>query len=496
MNLLRGLTVRYARSSAVSGLFRRRSLHTNVVETLRERNFIHSVTSDDIASRLQKPVAVYCGVDPTADSLHLGNMVALMGLLHFHLAGHQALPLVGNATGMIGDPSGRSSERVALGQSTLSKNVAGIEVQLERFFRRGTEYAARRIPSLDPESLKPVRILHNADWYQNMNILTFLGHIGRYVRVGAMVARDSVKSRLQSSQGISFTEFSYQLLQAYDFWYLYHHHGCRVQLGGSDQWGNITAGTDLIHRMPFSSTLDDTGVTSEDNDAVAAKAKGDEDGAFGITIPLLTTASGEKFGKSAGNAIWLDEKRTSAFDVYQFFVKTADADVERLLRMFTLLPLPRIEQVMLTHSEAPERFAAQKLLAAEVTELVHGLSGLQQALCATAVLFGDQLSPIQRFSAQDFADTFAHDQRMISIPAADIEGKSISDIAVLVGSCKSKAAAARLVSGGGLYWNNEPVMNKAWKPLAGTGDFIGQGTIGIVRTGKTNYRIIRLLNDL
>ncbi|KAJ2904507.1 tyrosyl-tRNA synthetase, partial [Coemansia aciculifera] len=322
--LLRGLSIRCVGLKNGVAPCQRRFLHGNVVDTLRERNFIHSVTSDDIATRLKAPVGVYCGVDPTADSLHLGNMVALMGLLHFHLAGHQALPLVGNATGMIGDPSGRSSERVALGQSALARNVAGIEAQLERFFVRGTEYAARRMPTLDPASLKPVRILHNADWYRTMNILAFLGHVGRYARIGTMMARDSVKSRLQSVQGISFTEFSYQLLQAYDFWHLYHHHGCRVQLGGSDQWGNITAGTDLIHRMPFSSTLDETGITATND--------GNDVGALGITIPLLTTASGEKFGKSAGNAIWLDERKTSAFDVYQFFVKTADADVERLLK--------------------------------------------------------------------------------------------------------------------------------------------------------------------
>ncbi|KAJ2337400.1 tyrosyl-tRNA synthetase [Coemansia sp. RSA 2681] len=487
MHFLRGLPVRWTRLTGSRSLCQRRALHANVVDTLRERNFIHSVTSDDIASRLQAPVGVYCGVDPTADSLHLGNMVALMGLLHFHLAGHQALPLVGNATGMIGDPSGRSSERVALGQSTLARNVAGIERQLERFFRRGTEYAVQRMPSLDLDSLKPVRILHNADWYRNMNILMFLGHVGRYARVGTMMARDSVKSRLQSAQGISFTEFSYQLLQAYDFWHLYHHHGCRVQLGGSDQWGNITAGTDLIHRMPFSSALDETGVTGASGGSDAGAS------ALGITIPLLTTASGEKFGKSAGNAIWLDERKTSAFDVYQFFVKTADADVERLLKMFTLLPLPRIEQTMATHSEAPECFAAQKLLAAEVTELIHGVAGVQRAMCATAVLFGDSLSPVQSFSAQEFVSTFEHDQRMVSVPVANIEGKSISDIAVLLGSCKSKSEATRLVRGGGLYWNNEPVSDSKWMPLVGTDDFVGQGTIGIMRTGKTNHRILRLL---
>ncbi|KAJ2732941.1 tyrosyl-tRNA synthetase [Coemansia sp. BCRC 34962] len=495
MNPLRRLAIRCGRPGAVGGFCQRRPVHSNVVETLRERNFIHSVTNDAAAYKLEKPTPAYCGVDPTADSLHLGNMVTLMGLLHFHLAGHQVLPLVGNATGMIGDPSGKSSERVALGQSTLAKNVAGIEAQLDRFFRRGTRYAAQRMPDLDHRGLKPVRILHNADWYQDMNILAFLGHIGRYARVGTMMARDSVKSRLQSSQGISFTEFSYQLLQAYDFWYLYHHHGCCVQLGGSDQWGNITAGTDLISRMPFSETKNETGETSVLYENLDTSSKGGESGPLGITISLLTTASGEKFGKSAGNAIWLDENRTSAFDVYQFFVKTADADVEKLLKMFTLLPLPRIEQVMLTHREAPERFVAQKLLAAEVTELIHGIPGLQKALCSTAVLFGDQLSSIQQFSEQDFVDTFAHDQRMVSVPASDIEGKSVSDIAVLLGSCQSKSAAARLMSAGGLYWNNKPVVDKMWKPLVGTDDFLGQGTIGILRTGKTSHRILRVISN-
>ncbi|KAJ1643025.1 tyrosyl-tRNA synthetase, partial [Coemansia asiatica] len=293
-------------------------------------------------------------------------MVTLMGLLHFHLAGHKAIPLVGSATGMIGDPSGRSTERVALGQQTLASNIADIEAQLKRFFGRGTEYAIKRMPHIDATNLKKINVLHNADWYKDMNILSFLGNVGRYARVGAMMARDSVKSRLQSVSGISFTEFSYQLLQAYDFWYLYHHYGCRIQLGGSDQWGNITAGTDLIHRMPYQCSENlYTGIISPNNNCSNDKE------AFGLTIPLLTTSSGEKFGKSAGNAIWLDENKTSAFDIYQFFVKTTDADVERFLKMFTLLPISQIDEVMLQHRAAPENFSAQKMLAAEVTELIH-----------------------------------------------------------------------------------------------------------------------------
>ncbi|KAJ1830387.1 tyrosyl-tRNA synthetase [Coemansia sp. RSA 2711] len=411
-------------------------------------------------------------------------MVALMGLLHFHLAGHQAIPLVGNATGTIGDPSGRSTERVALDQDVLARNVAGIEAQLERFFARGTEYASTRIADLDPSTLQPVRVLHNADWYRGIGVLEFLGTVGRHARIGAMLARDSVKSRLQTPQGISFTEFSYQLLQAYDFWYLYHHHGCRIQLGGSDQWGNIIAGTDLIHRLPGAQPL-----------PMASRSLDDGDGAFGLTIPLLTTASGEKFGKSAGNAIWLDETRTSPFDIYQFFVKTADSDVERFLKMFTLLPLSRIARVVEEHRDAPENFAAQKLLAAETTELIHGKEGVQQALCATEVLFGSRKSlGLQQFTGHDFASAFIRDPRMVSLDRSAVVGKSIDEIAVLLDSCRSKSEAARLVRGGGLYWNNRPVTDSKWVPEAERGDFVGGGTIGILRTGKTNCRLLRLLD--
>ncbi|KAJ2786210.1 tyrosyl-tRNA synthetase [Coemansia javaensis] len=453
----------------------RRGVHGSAVETLRARGLVQAVTSDAIGARARPPAAVYCGVDPTAESLHLGNMVTLMGLLHFRLAGHRAIPLVGSATGMIGDPSGRSTERTALDGAVLARNIAGIEAQLARFFERGTAYALRRVPGLAAGALGEVRVLHNADWYRGMGALDFLGDVGRHVRVGAMLARDSVKSRLQSPQGISFTEFAYQLLQAYDFWHLYRNHGCRIQLGGSDQWGNITAGTDLIHRL--------------------APASADKDPAFGLTIPLLTTASGEKFGKSAGNAVWLDEAKTSPFDVYQFLVKTADADVERLLKMLTLVPLPRIAQTMDEHRRAPDRFAAQRLLAAEVTELVHGEAGVQQALCATEVLFGGRAGDgLRRFTAQDFASAFARDARMASAARAAVAGKTIGDIAVLVGACKSKSEAARLARGGGLYWNSEPVLDAKWVPSAERGDYLGDGTVGVVRTGKTNYHLLRLVD--
>ncbi|KAJ2084216.1 tyrosyl-tRNA synthetase [Coemansia sp. RSA 988] len=455
-----------------------RMQHSNVLQTLRTRKLVQAVTSEEMAKRVERPVAVYCGVDPTASSLHLGNMVTLMALLHFHLAGHRAIPVVGSATGMIGDPSGRSTERAVLEAQELAHNISGIEAQLQRFFARGAEYAAGRVQGLDTAMLQEVQVLRNGDWYSGMGVLEFLGSVGRHARIGTMMARDSVRTRMQSEQGISFTEFSYQLLQAYDFWYLYQHHGCRIQVGGSDQWGNITAGTDLIHRM-----CNTTG-------------QADTEAAYGLTIPLLTTASGAKFGKSAGNAVWLDEQRTSAFDVYQFFVRTADSDVERQLKQLTLLPLERIAQTMAEHTRAPERFAAQRLLAAEVTELLHGAAGVRQAQCATEVLFGEGPSEAGEYqlTAEDFAQAFAGDRRMVAVTRAQVAELEIDALAVLTGACTSKSEAARLARGGGLYWNGRAVSDSKWKPRADNGDFVGGGTIGVIRTGKANHRMVRVVD--
>ncbi|KAI8994534.1 tyrosyl-tRNA synthetase, partial [Pilobolus umbonatus] len=264
--------------------------------------------SPEIVKRTETPTAIYCGVDPTAKSLHLGNLVTLMGLLHFHVRGHQTIALVGGATGSIGDPSGRKSERIPLSEEVLKMNVAGIENQIHRFFKNGASYAARR--GFRSADHLPPKVLNNYSWFSSMTALDFLSSIGKYARVNTMLAKESVKSRMDTTSGISFTEFSYQLLQAYDFYYLYTNHNCRIQLGGSDQWGNITAGIDMIYRKrPIS-----------DQEEEPANKDSIEDKAFGITIPLLLTSTGEKFGKSAGNAIWLDEKMTSVYDFYQVFL--------------------------------------------------------------------------------------------------------------------------------------------------------------------------------
>ncbi|KAI7865165.1 hypothetical protein BDF14DRAFT_1092826 [Spinellus fusiger] len=307
------------------------STQSNAVTDMTQRGLIAQLTSSDVIQFTNKPTTIYCGVDPTAKSLHLGNLVTLMGILHFHIRGHQTIALVGGATGSIGDPSGRQSERVPLSQQVLTANVQGIEAQIHRFFSNGTAYAQQH--GFHQETVTP-KVLNNYTWFQSMSALELLGEVGRYARVNTMLGKESVKTRLDSTQGISFTEFSYQLLQAYDFWHLYHKESCRIQLGGSDQWGNITAGIDMIHRKPYPQT------TAEEHS---------QETAFGITIPLLLTSTGEKFGKSAGNAVWLDETMTSVFDFYQFFMKTQDEDVSRYLSMLTLLDSKKIDTIMQEH---------------------------------------------------------------------------------------------------------------------------------------------------
>ncbi|KAG0309122.1 tyrosyl-tRNA synthetase, partial [Dissophora globulifera] len=343
---LRGVTLRavprqqlavFSRFSSSSVSATAAHAHRNPVLELQQRGLVAAMTSPELVDHVDAgPTAIYCGVDPTASSLHLGNLVTLLGLLHFHIKGHTTIGLVGGATGSIGDPSGKSTERQPMSAATLAKNVAGIDAQFQQFFQRGRAYAENRGYSVQGAG-GLVKVVNNKTWFGKLSALEFLGDIGRYARVGTMIARDSVKSRLESPQGISFTEFSYQLLQAYDFWHLYHEDRCRIQLGGSDQWGNITAGIDLIHKKK--KTTDEQVVIDSHNESESEKSPG----AYGLTIPLLTTATGEKFGKSAGNAVWLDEKMTSLFDFYQFFVKTADADVGRYLHYFTLLSADEIK---------------------------------------------------------------------------------------------------------------------------------------------------------
>ncbi|KAI8078771.1 tyrosine-tRNA ligase [Halteromyces radiatus] len=436
----------------------------NVMTDLTNRGLIANTTSPDLVEHTNTPTAIYCGVDPTASSLHLGNLLTLMGLFHFHIRGHQTIALVGGATGSIGDPSGRNSERLPLEREVLDKNVAGIDQQIHRFFHHGALYAQRR--GYDHVQLKP-KVLNNYTWFSNMTALDFLGSVGRYARINTMLAKESVRSRLESTQGISFTEFSYQLLQAYDFWYLYNHHGCRIQLGGSDQWGNITAGIDMIgKRNPM--------------DQESPKA-------YGITIPLLLTSTGEKFGKSAGNAVWLDKSMTSVFDFYQFFMKTTDHDVGKYLSMFTLFNDGEIQDLLQQHKKNPELRLAQESLASEVTELVHGLDAVQQAKVATKVLFGQDLSNV---SGQDILNAFEHDHsRFASLEQDKVVGVGIDQLATMIKATKSKSEAQKLIKAGGMYINNVRVMDSRQK--ISSGDLI-DNTICLLRVGKSSYHIVHV----
>ncbi|KAI8060724.1 tyrosine-tRNA ligase [Gongronella butleri] len=468
---LRSTAVRVLPARCLRVQARALSTLPNVVSDLGFRGLLANTTSPDLVDHVTRPTAIYCGVDPTARSLHLGNLLTLMGLLHFHVRGHQTIALVGGATGSIGDPSGRNSERVPLERDVLEANVAGIEAQIHRFFANGASYAKRRgyvdTDAHDGTAMQVPKVLNNYTWFHGMSALDFLGNVGRYARVNTMLAKESVKSRLDSTQGISFTEFAYQLLQAYDFYYLYKHHDCRIQLGGSDQWGNITAGIDMIGRR---------------NPVDQASPK-----AYGITIPLLLTSTGEKFGKSAGNAVWLDESMTTIFDFYQFFMKTTDADVERYLPMFTLLQESDIHAIMLKHKQQPELRVAQQTLAAEMTELVHGLDAVRRAQVATKVLFGEDLATV---SGQDIVDAFKDDaHRFTALHRDDVIGKGIDQLAADIQATKSKSEAQKRIKAGGFYLNNARVTDPRQKLSDAD---IMDGLVCLLRIGKSSYHVVHV----
>ncbi|KAJ0395918.1 hypothetical protein ATCC90586_000751 [Pythium insidiosum] len=384
---------------------------SRAIDALRSRGLLAALTHQEAGSFMDKLLrsssststatpAVYCGFDPTADSLHLGNLLQGIALRHFQLAGFRPILLVGGATGRIGDPSGKSEERVLLTDDVVSHNAS----QLLRGLAPVVDFDCPRTGAM---------VLNNADWHSRMSAVDWMRDIGRHFRVNTMLTRESVKKRLDTEQGISFLEFSYQLFQAYDFLHLHRHHHCVAQLGGSDQWGNIVSGTELIR-----------------------KSIGKD--AFGVTLSLLTTASGEKYGKSAGNAVWLDANKTSVFDFYQYFLRADDRDVEQLLKSFTFLELDEIGEIVHEHSKAPERRLAQHLLADTITTTMHGADALKGAKDATALLFGkaDDKNAVTLTAAT--VKTIAADAPLISLQRDQVVGQSLVDVAVRCGAAKSK----------------------------------------------------------
>ncbi|MES1166867.1 MAG: tyrosine--tRNA ligase, partial [Pseudomonadota bacterium] len=387
-----------------------------LLEDLQWRGLLADCTDLDALNRrlAQGPVTLYCGFDPTGDSLHVGHLMGQLTLRRFQLAGHHPIAVAGGATGMIGDPSGKSAERNLLTSEQLAHNVAAISGQLNQL--------------LDFQAAgNPARLMNNADWTATVSYLDFLREVGKYFSLNVMLAKDSVKSRMEGDTGISYTEFSYQLLQAYDFFYLRRTVDCELQIGGSDQWGNITAGTDFIRKK------------------LGAPA-------WGWTFPLITKADGTKFGKTEGGAVWLDPKKTSPYRFYQFFVNTEDAKVSEYLRKFTFLDRPRIEKLEAVHAANPGLREAHKALAHEVTRLVHGQAALDAALKASEVLFGGSVEGVTGDVFQDIVG---------EIPTRDIErskldavGAALTDLLVVSGLASSKGQARKDIEGGGIYLNN------------------------------------------
>ena len=418
---------------------------------LKSRHLVEATTCPEERMRelLEKPQTLYIGFDPTASCLQAGNYVAIQTLAQFQRAGHRVIALVGGATGMIGDPSGRSTERNFLSVEQLQKNLEGIKENLSRF--------------LDFDSpTNPAVMVNNYDWYKDYAILPFLREIGTLFRMKPMLAKDSVQKRLNAeTNSMTFTEFTYQILQGYDFYHLYKTYGCTLQVGGADQWGNITAGTDLIRRLEPDAEVN------------------------GLTIPLVCDANGQKFGKSAGNAIFLNADKTSVYAFYQFFLRTLDADAIRYLRIFTFLDDAQIADLAAAQRERPEARDPQRVLAEELTRAVHGEDGLRAAQRASAVLFGGTLEGL---TAADL-EAIAADIPSATLPRDQVLGHPLADVAVAAGFLKSKGEARRLIQGGGLSLNNAKIADPAATipPEAPV-----EGKTLLLRQGKKNYFLLRL----
>ncbi|ALC41909.1 CG16912 [Drosophila busckii] len=406
------------------------------------------------------PQSIYAGFDPTADSLHVGNLLVIMGLLHCQRAGHKPIALVGGATGLIGDPSGRKTERNQLGQSILDGNLAAIQKQLLKVFEN--HEACLWDTSKHKAPLAPLTIVNNAEWYANLNLIDFIANMGRHFRMGSMLSRSSVESRLESEDGMSFTEFTYQIFQAYDWLHLLRKHNCCFQMGGSDQMGNLMTGHELISRVERKREV------------------------FGMTLPIVTNEEGDKFGKSAGNAIWLDESKTSPFALYQFFMRMPDSEVEKLLKLFTFIPLPEVAQLMQEHAREPEKRKAQTLLAEDVTLLVHGESGLKQAERVTNALYKGQVDGLAELNYAEIKQTF---QGATVVDLLNEPGMSILQLAMKAKCFPTENDAVRIINAGGFYINQKRVQNIT--EVISTGIHILRNGISLLRVGKRNFYIVR-----
>ena len=426
------------------------------VEELRWRGMLHDImpgTEDQLAKEL---TAAYIGFDPTADSLHIGSLVQIILLMHFQKHGHKPIALIGGATGMIGDPSGKSAERNLLDETTLAKNVAGVKGQLERFL------------DFSSDNKNAAELVNNYDWMKNLTFLEFARDIGKHITVNYMMAKDSVKKRLsaESNVGMSFTEFTYQLVQGYDFLHLYKEKNCMLQIGGSDQWGNITTGTELVRRI--------------------AKGK-----AYALTCPLITKADGTKFGKTEGGNVWLDAGRTSPYKFYQYWFNSNDADAEKYIKIFTFLDKETIGKLIAEHQESPHLRLLQKTIGKEVTIMTHGKEACENALKASNILFGKSTaSDLKTLDEQTFLDVFE------GVPQAEVLKTDLENGINMIdalneksGFLKSNGEARRALKENSISVNKEKVTDEV---VLTTSDLIADKFI-LLQRGKRNYFLLKLV---
>ncbi|HEV7332983.1 MAG TPA: tyrosine--tRNA ligase [Flavisolibacter sp.] len=420
----------------------------NVIEELRWRGLVQDIMPGTEEQLNKEVTSGYIGFDPTADSLHIGSLIPILLLVHLQRAGHKPFALVGGATGMVGDPSFKSSERVMLGEEELQKNVEGIRKQLMKYldFTPGPTAA---------------EMVNNYDWFKDFSFLDFIRDVGKHITVNYMMSKDSVRKRIEGESGISFTEFTYQLIQGYDFYWLYQNKGCKLQMGGSDQWGNITTGTEIIRR----------------------KAGGE---AFAFTCPLLTKSDGGKFGKSEGGNVWLDAQRTTPYQFYQFWVNAADADAEKWIKIFTFLSQEEITTLIEEHRQDAAKRVLQKRLAKEVTIFVHGEEEYRNAIETTQKLFEQQNASADSLSAEDLEGM----QGIIKVPYAlgSLQtGVNVVNLVTETGIFPSKGEARKLIQNGGLSINREKVTDAQ---LQVESSHLLHGKYILLQKGKKNYYLI------
>jgi tyrosyl-tRNA synthetase len=427
----------------------------NFVEELRWRGMLHDIMPETEEYLLKNKTTGYIGFDPTADSLHIGSLVPIILLMHFQLAGHNPIALVGGATGMVGDPSGKSEERNLLDEETLAKNVAGVKAQLARFL------------NFDSTSDNAAQLVNNYDWMKEISLIEFVRDIGKHITVNYMMAKDSVRKRLDSDSqtGMSFTEFTYQLFQGYDFYHLYKEKDCKLQMGGSDQWGNITTGTELIRR----------------------KAQGK---AYALTCKLITKADGTKFGKTAGGNIWLDANRTSPYKYYQYWLNCSDEDAENYIKIFTFLDIEIIETLIAEHQKTPHLRILQKKIGEEVTMMTHGNEAYENAIKASNILFGNSIADdLKTLDEQTFLDVFE------GVPQAEIERSVIeSGLGIVAafadyGFLKSNGEVRRALSENSISVNKEKVNEDF---VITPNDLIANKFV-LLQRGKKSYFLLKVV---